>query len=114
MAIRPFNPSHRNGDEQTPAASVGGRVLLPGGVVLALGGGAGEGVVVTVGAGPRITEDPTEGGPVGRGREHRLVEGNGEVVPGDLLDPLGLPLAVGGAEAVGGVAFLDRLARGRQ
>src|SRR5205814_6186399 len=77
-----------------------------------LGGRTGQGVVVAVRAGTGVGEDPTEGRTVRGGREGALVEGGHEVVTGNLLDALGLPLPVDGAEGVSDVAVAAAVARG--
>ena len=58
-------------------------------VGLALGCRTSEGVVVAVGAGPGVAEHPAQRRPLGRTREHALVEGGGQVMTGDLVDAFG-------------------------
>src|SRR4051794_29929037 len=92
----PDGPKSPRRNEQAPAPSVGRRVQLPGRERLAPGNGSGQAVVVTVGAGNALVVDHP--GPArsaaGSGQDAARERGD-DMVAGDLLDALRLPLAVG-------------------
>src|SRR4051794_4062290 len=106
MAAPADEGSGSDGDEQAAAPGMGRWMLLPRGVRVALAGGTGEGVVVAVGTRTRVAEDPAQRRSVGRAGEHAAVECRRQVVAGDLIDALRLPLPVGGTQAVGGVVLV--------
>src|SRR5438105_15423503 len=66
--------------EQAAAPSVGRGMELTRRVGLALDRGAGQGVVVAVGAGPGVAEDPSERRPEGGGDEDPPAEGSRHMV----------------------------------
>src|SRR6185437_5189974 len=97
--------------QKAAAARVGGGVLLAGREALSCGGGPGQGVVVAVGAGGVVVDDPAQPGAA----RYRSQDPGGErvhdVVHGEGFDPLPLPGPVGGAGALGQVLGLATVGR---